>query len=97
MVNTYIDPDIPYPDAKTAGSLSIGGPVKYILKKDSKLDDCWIAEKVVPHIFKMHKDKKAVVTLGKAKINNTFNNFTLNGDTNNSSIPYFRYGWLIII
>ena len=65
MVDIYIDPDIPYPDAKTTGAFCIGGPVKYILKKGSKLDDCWIAEKVVPHIFKMHKDKNAVVTLGK--------------------------------
>ena len=66
MVDVYIDPDIPYPDAKTAAALCIGGPIKYDLRKDSKLDDCWIVEHVVPHIFKMHKDKKAVGTLGKA-------------------------------
>jgi len=66
MVDVYIDPDIPYPDTTTAGALSIGGPIKYIIKKESNVDDCWIAENVVPHIFKMHKDKKAVETLGKA-------------------------------
>ena len=67
MVYIYIDPDIPYLETKSAAALCIGGSIKYILKKESKLDDCWITEKViVPHIFKMHKDKKAVVTLGKA-------------------------------
>ena len=66
MVDVFIDPDIPYPDAKTAAALCIGGPIKYVLKKESKLDDCWVVEHVVPHMFKMHKDKKAVGTLGKA-------------------------------
>ncbi len=58
----YIDPDIPYPSAKAAVAICIGGPIKYVLKKE-KLDDCWIVEHVVPHIFKIYKDKKAVGTL----------------------------------
>lgn len=66
MVETYVHPEIPYPDAKTAAALSIGGPVKYQVKTESNIDDCWIAEHVLPHTLKMHKDKKAVVTLGKA-------------------------------
>ena len=38
----------------------------YQVKTESNIDDCWIAEHVLPHTFKIHKDKKAVVTLGKA-------------------------------
>ena len=74
MVDIYIDPDIPCPGAKTTAALCIEGPIKYALKKERKkeikkerkLGDCWIVEHVVPHIVKIHKDKKAVGTLGKA-------------------------------
>ena len=40
MVDIYINPDIPYPDTKTAGALSIGGPVMYILKKEIGRASC---------------------------------------------------------
>ena len=66
MVDTYVDPDIPYPDAKTAAALCIGGPIKYELQKDFGLDDCWLMEHVLPEVYKMHNDRKAVVTLSKA-------------------------------
>lgn len=66
MVDTYVDPDIPYPDAKTAAALAIGGPVKYELLKGSGVDDCWLVENVLPETFKLHPCKKAVVTLSKA-------------------------------
>ena len=67
MVDIQIDPDIPYIDAKTA-AVCVGGPVQDVLMKANKLDYCWTAEQVVPHIFKMHKDKKVVMTLGKAPL-----------------------------
>ena len=64
MVDTYVDPDIPYPDAKTASALAIGGPVKYEVLKGSGVDDCWLVENVLLETFKLCK--KAVVTLSKA-------------------------------
>ena len=33
MEDTYVDPDIPYPDTNTAAALSIGGPIKYEVLK----------------------------------------------------------------
>ena len=66
QVDTYLDPDIPYPDAKVAASLCVGGAIKYELLQDSKLDDCWVVENVVPNIYKTHEDKKVAAVLGKA-------------------------------
>ena len=66
MVDAYVDPDIPYPNAKTAAALAIGGPVKYEVLKGSGVDDCWLIENVLPETYKLHPCKKAVVTLSKA-------------------------------
>ena len=51
-------------ETKTVAALCIGQPVKYVVKKDRKLDDCWIAEQVVLHTFKIYKDKMVMITLG---------------------------------
>ena len=66
MVDTYLDPDIPYPDTKTAAALSIGGPIRYKVLKSSGVDDCWLVENVLSETQKFYLDKKAVVTLSKA-------------------------------
>ncbi len=66
MVDTYVDPDIPYPDAKTASALAIGRPVKYEVLKGSGVYDCWLVENVLPETFKLHPCMKAVVILSKA-------------------------------
>ena len=54
-----------YCDTKTAADLCIGGLGNYGSRKDSKQDDCWIAEQEVPHILKMDKEKQAVLAQGK--------------------------------
>ena len=66
VVDIYIDLDKQLQDAKTTAALYIGIPVKYLVKKGSKLDDYWMVEQVVPPIFKIHKDKKVVSTLEMA-------------------------------
>ena len=66
MVDTYVDPEIPFPDAKTAAALCIGTPIKYEFRNGCGLDDCWLLEYVLPEVNKMHGDRKAVVTLSKA-------------------------------
>lgn len=38
----YLDTAIPYPDAKVAVSLCVGGAIKYELLQDSQIDDCWV-------------------------------------------------------
>ncbi len=40
--NMYLDTAIPYPDAKVAVSLCVGGAIKYELLQDSQIDDCWV-------------------------------------------------------
>lgn len=66
MVDVYLDPEIPYPDAKTAAALCIGGAVKYAFVRGSGLDDSWFCDFVVPHLFQCMEGKKAVVILGNA-------------------------------
>ena len=46
QVDTYIDMELPYPDAKVAGVLAIGGPIKYELKPNSGLTDKWLLQNV---------------------------------------------------
>ena len=50
QVDTYIDPSLPYPDAKVASVLCIGGAIKYMLREGLDVDDVWVAEHVVPNI-----------------------------------------------
>ena len=50
MVDTYIDCVIPYPDAKVAASLNIGGTVKYTTKTGNNIIDEFIYNHVCPHI-----------------------------------------------
>ena len=39
MVDNYIDVELPYPDAKVASILAVGGPIKYELREGSGLTD----------------------------------------------------------
>ena len=50
QIDTYIDPSLPYPDAKVASVLCIGGPIKYVLREGLDIDEGWVAEHVVPNI-----------------------------------------------
>ena len=66
MVDTYMDPGIPFLDAKTAAALCIGAPVKYKLRNRCGLDYCWLLKNVLPEVYKKHNNRKDVVTLSKA-------------------------------
>ena len=57
--------EIPYPDAKVAALLCVGGPVKYLLRDNSGITDNWILTNVIPHGCRMI-DEQAAVILGKA-------------------------------
>ena len=65
LVDTYVYPDIPYPDVKTAAALAIGGTVKYELLKENGVDDCWLVEIVFLETLKLYQDKKIVMALSK--------------------------------
>jgi hypothetical protein len=60
----YDDVDLPYPDAKVAGILCVGGPCKYVLKEGCGVTDNFILEHVVPNIRTRYSDAVALV-LGK--------------------------------
>ena len=65
IVDTYIDVSLPYPDAKVASSLCVGGPVKYALRRDSRITEDWLVEHVSPNIARIFPRQVAIV-LGKA-------------------------------
>lgn len=66
QVDVYIDTEVPYPDARVAGALCVGGPITYQLVAGCGVDDGWITNNVVPEIFKRHFCKKTAVVLGRA-------------------------------
>ena len=61
MVHTYIDSTLPYPDAKVAGELALGGPVKYVLKKGCGVSNDWITKHVCPDIYRVFGPKVSQV------------------------------------
>ena len=50
IVDTYIDVNLPYPDAKVAATLCIGGAMKYGIQPQSGVSDNWILQNVCPKI-----------------------------------------------
>ncbi len=46
--DTYADTTIPCTDAKVAAALCRGGPVEYVIKKESGITDQWVLDYVVP-------------------------------------------------
>ena len=51
LVDTFVDIDLPYPDANEASSiLSICGPIKYSVREESNVSDLFILEYVSPHL-----------------------------------------------
>ena len=64
-MDLYIDAVLPYPDAKVAASLCIGGAVKYELRRDSRISEDWIVEHVSRNIHRFFPRPMALV-MGKA-------------------------------
>ena len=50
VVDRYIDVNLPYPDAKVAAALCVGGPCKYVLKNGSGITSNWLYQHVVPNM-----------------------------------------------
>lgn len=50
VVDRYIDVELPYPDAKVASILAVGGPMKYVVKNGSGIIDDWLLTHVVPNL-----------------------------------------------
>jgi hypothetical protein len=48
--DVHDDIDLPYPDAKVAGRLCIGGPCRYVLKEGSGITANFLLENVAPNI-----------------------------------------------
>jgi hypothetical protein len=48
--DVYDDIELPFPDAKVAGKLCIGGPCKYVIKEGSGVTDNFLLQHVVPNI-----------------------------------------------
>ena len=63
--DVYDDIELPYPDAKVAGLLCIGGPCKYVVREDSGVTDKFILTYVTPNTRTRLGDRVALI-LGKA-------------------------------
>ena len=64
-MNTYIDVDLPYPDAKVAAALYIGGACKYVLKENCGIADDWLLEyHIVTDILSQYQ-RGLVLTLAR--------------------------------
>ena len=64
VVDRYIDLALPYPDAKAAAALCVGGPCKYVLKAGSCVTvQCWLCEYVVPNIVRSHRFQPQVAVV----------------------------------
>jgi hypothetical protein len=63
--DVYDDIELPYPDAKVAGLLCIGGPCKYQVIEESGVTNAFILEYVTPHVRTKTGDPTALV-LGRA-------------------------------
>ena len=50
VVDRYIDIELPYPDAKVASVLAVGGPIKYVVKNGSGILDTWMLTHVLPNL-----------------------------------------------
>ena len=63
--DVYDDIELPYPDAKVAEKLCIGGACKYVIRNGRGVSDAFILQYVVPNIASRLPDSAALV-LGKA-------------------------------
>jgi hypothetical protein len=63
--DVYDDVELPYPDAKVAGLLCVGGACSYRIKEGANITDDWIRSHVVPRISSVY-DADLAVILGKA-------------------------------
>lgn len=63
--DVYDDVELPFPDAKVAALLCLGGPCKYVVREDSGVTDEFILNYVTPHARTRVGDRVAVI-LGKA-------------------------------
>jgi hypothetical protein len=62
----YDDVELPYPDAKVAGLLCIGGPCKYQVIEESGVTNAFILEYVTPHVRTNLGDPTALLVLSCA-------------------------------
>ena len=74
QVDTYIEPTLPFPDAKVAAVLCRGGACKYVMKGETQIWDNWILAYAVPSIATRFPDSVALV-LGQALLWATFEDF----------------------
>lgn len=78
--DTYIDPCLPWPDAKVASLLCKGGPCKYATREGSGVSDDWILQHVVPKIASRFPRAVALV-LGRALLWLVFEDHNTDGES----------------
>ena len=78
QVDTYIDVGLPYPDAKVAAALCIGGACKYVLKENCGIADDWLLENVVPNILSQYQ-RGVALTLARPLLWAAFEPSSLHG------------------
>jgi hypothetical protein len=61
QVDMCIDVELPYPDAKVAAALCIGGACKYVIKESNGVSDSWLLRYVVSNIYTEYTHDVALV------------------------------------
>lgn len=89
MSDVYDDIELPYPDAKVAGLLCIGGPCKYVIKDGSGITSEFLIQYVVPRIAQKFPHDVSVV-LGTALL---WRIFSQDGE---AAIPQVIRQWVIV-
>jgi hypothetical protein len=70
IVDSYID----ISDAKVAGVLAIGGPIKYAVRRGYSISDEWVVMAHVSPFILQQFPRQVAVVLGKAILWGVFNN-----------------------
>ena len=55
VTNRYEDTLLPYPDAVAASSLCQGGPIRYVVRKNTPLTDAWLYDNVAVNMLKCQR------------------------------------------
>jgi hypothetical protein len=58
--SVYAHTLLPWPDAKVAATLCVGGPCKYALKEGSGVTEHWLCQFVVPHMLQSARFQRPV-------------------------------------
>ena len=96
-MDTYIDVELlPFPDAKVAAALCIGGSCKYIIKDSSGVSNSWLLQYVVLNIYTEYARDIALALLAPPLCEQCLSLLTLQGYLPQSLTSRIKAAYYII-